>query len=76
MLRTLLRLEPDMAASRFVVSPVAGQQCVDNVEIVFAGARVRIGRGMDGEMEVSGLPAGVAVVTEPPRTAASPASGP
>jgi glycogen debranching enzyme len=75
MLRTLLRLEPDIDAGRFVVSPVVGQQCLGDVEIVFAGARVLIGRGSDGELKVSGLPAGVAVATEPPRTDAAPAPG-
>jgi glycogen debranching enzyme len=75
MLRTLLRLEPDLTAGRFVLSPVPGQVCVGDVEIVFAGARVRIGRGPDGELDVSGLPAGVAVSTAPPRTGAARASG-
>jgi glycogen debranching enzyme len=75
MLRTLLRLEPDLDAGRFVASPVVGQQCIGDVEIVFAGARVLIGRGSDGELKVSGLPGGVAVATEPPRTDAAPASG-
>ncbi|MDQ1746771.1 MAG: hypothetical protein QOD07_1034 [Frankiaceae bacterium] len=75
MLRTLLRLEPDMGAGRFVVSPVPAEQLLGEVEIVFAGARVRIGRAADGELAVSGLPAGVAVATETPRTAAARASG-
>jgi glycogen debranching enzyme len=74
MLRTLLRLEPDLDAGRFVVSPVVGQECIGDVEIVFTGTHVRIGRGADGGLEVSGLPPGVAVATEPPRTDA-PASG-
>jgi glycogen debranching enzyme len=68
MLRTLLRLEPDMGAGRFLVSPVGGVECLGDVEIVFAGARVRIGRGADGELAVSGLPEGVAVSNAPLRT--------
>jgi glycogen debranching enzyme len=75
MLRTLLRLEPDLGAGRIVVSPLVGEHRVGDVEIVFAGARVRIGRASDGQLEVSGLPAGVAVATEPPPTDAGHASG-
>jgi glycogen debranching enzyme len=75
MLRTLLRLEPDMAAGRFVVDPIPGVDCLGDVEIVFAGARIRIGRGADGDVDVSGLPAGVAVATEPPRARAGRVSG-
>jgi len=74
MLRTLLRLEPDMGSGRFVVSPVHLEQRVGDVDIMFAGARVRIQRGADGELDVSGLPLGVAVATEPPRTGAARAS--
>jgi len=75
MLRTLLRLEPDMSTGRFVVSPAVTENLVGEVEIVFAGAHVRIQRADNGELDVSGLPAGVAVATEPPPTGAARASG-
>ena len=75
MLRTLLRLDPDIVAGRFVVSPVVGQVGVGDVELVFAGARVRIRRGPDGALDVSALPAGVAVATEPPPTGVARAGG-
>jgi glycogen debranching enzyme len=67
MLRTLLRLQPRRDIGRYVVSPVAAGRLVDDVELSFAGERVRVQCDTTLGADVSGLPADVAVETEPPR---------
>jgi glycogen debranching enzyme len=67
MLRTLLRLEPRSDVGRYVLSPVAAQSLTGDVELSFAGSRVRVRSTSAAGAEVTGLPAHVAVEMEPPR---------
>jgi glycogen debranching enzyme len=72
MLRTLLRLEPRLDLGRCVVSPVAEPSLIGDVELSFAGSRVRVQQDATRGADVTGLPAGVEVETKPPRPGAVP----
>ena len=65
-LRTLLRLQPRSDLGRFTTAPVGAPPLAGDVEMSFAGSRVRV-RLSQGAAEVTGLPGDVVVVTEPPR---------
>jgi glycogen debranching enzyme len=73
MLRTLLQLEPRSDVGHFAASPVADGRLIGGVELSFAGSRVRVQRRSPTAVDVTGLPAGVAVETtpRPPRPAPS-----
>ncbi|HET6915548.1 MAG TPA: glycogen debranching N-terminal domain-containing protein [Acidimicrobiales bacterium] len=73
LLRTLLRLEPRLDIGTFATAPVAGNLSPDEVELSFAGSRIRIRVDDDRAVAVTGLPADVAVVTEPRRETHVPA---
>lgn len=74
MLRTLLRLEPRRDLGRYVVSPVAEPSLIGDVELSFAGSRVRVQQDAPRGADVTGLPADVEVETEPPRPGPVPAA--
>jgi glycogen debranching enzyme len=74
MLRTLLRLEPRRDLRRYVVSPVAAPRLIGDVELSFAGSRVRVQQDLPRGVAVTGLPADVEVATEPPRPGPVPAA--
>ena len=65
LLRTLLRLEPRLDIGTFAVAPLPGDRSPDDVELSFAGSRIHVRADRDRAVAVTGLPAGVAVVTEP-----------
>ncbi len=68
MLRTLMRFDPRLDLDRVTLSPVAGTpklKALGSIEFDFGGSRLRLGRSPDGELTVSGLPAGVAHEHEP-----------
>ena len=76
MLRTLLRLEPRSDVARCHVSPVAARRLMGDVELSFAGSRVRVQWASATDAEVTGLPVDVEVETEPPRPRPVPAAPP
>jgi len=71
MLRTLLALEPSAREGVVRVAPATGRP-LGGVTFSFAGARVSVQRRDDGSVRVTGLPAGVVAVTEPPARPAAP----
>jgi glycogen debranching enzyme len=65
-LRTLLRFEPRLDLGQIHVAPVDGDRRIGEVQVWLGDSRVTVRNSPDGQLEVSGVPASVALVTEPP----------
>jgi hypothetical protein len=66
-LRTLLRFDPWVPRGRVWLSPVLpeGMGPLQVQRIPLAGRRITISVGADGSCDVTGLPPGIELVTEP-----------